>query len=174
MKSKILIFLGALLTGTTLLAAPPLEEGKAIFNARCAGCHNVNKIVAGPALAGVHERRSMDWIVKFVQSSQAVIKSGDKDAVALFEKFNKIPMPDHTDLTEEKIKSVVDFIKAETSTTTSTAPFAKPAKLVKAYTPLAVNDYAFWGIYLFAVFMLIMGLVLAVHVKSLQRESVSR
>jgi cytochrome c2 len=74
-------------------ATPPVEDGKTIFTARCAACHNVNKQLTGPALAGVHERRSIDWIIKFVHSSQTMVKSGDKDAVALFEKFNKIPMP---------------------------------------------------------------------------------
>src|SRR6478735_4079442 len=78
--------------------APPVEEGKQIFTSRCAACHNVNKTLTGPALAGIKERRSIEWIISFVQSSQTVIKGGDKDAVVLFEKFNKIPMPDHKDL----------------------------------------------------------------------------
>jgi cytochrome c2 len=96
-------FLFTLLFSTSLvLAAPPVEEGKSIFQARCAACHNINKTLTGPALAGVDQRRSMDWIVDFVHSSQTVIKNGDKDAVALFKQFNNIPMPDHNDLSECK------------------------------------------------------------------------
>ena len=63
-----------------LNAAPPVEEGKSIFQARCAACHNINKTMTGPALAGVDQRRSLDWIINFVHSSQTVIKNGDKDA----------------------------------------------------------------------------------------------
>ena len=31
------------------------KEGKTIFSTRCAGCHNVNKTLTGPALAGVDQ-----------------------------------------------------------------------------------------------------------------------
>ena len=93
--------------------------------------------MTGPALAGVDERRSMDWIINFIHSSQSVIKSGDKDAIALYEKFNKIPMPDHPDLSDDKIKSIVAYIKSETKTATDTAPFDKAGKLHPAYTPIS-------------------------------------
>src|SRR5688572_32544516 len=93
--------------------ANPVEDGKAIFMSRCAACHNVNKVLTGPALAGVDQRRSIEWITKFIQSSQTLVKSGDKDAIAIFQQFNKIPMPDHTDLTADNIKSIVDFIRSE-------------------------------------------------------------
>src|SRR5215213_6546277 len=106
MKSRLLFF--ALLTTIVLHAAPPAEEGKTIFTSRCAGCHNVNKQVVGPALAGVNQRRSLDWIINFVHSSQTVIQKGDKDAVALFKQFNNIPMPDHKDLSEGQIKNLVE------------------------------------------------------------------
>ena len=103
---KLKIFLSALLISISIssLADPPAEEGKLIFNSRCASCHNINKTIVGPALAGIDDRRDIDWIIKFVQSSQTLIKSGDKDASALFTKFNNIPMPDHKDLTDDKIK----------------------------------------------------------------------
>ena len=124
MKSRFLFF--ALLSSLLLQAAPPVEEGKTIFTSRCAGCHNVNKQVLGPALAGVDERRSMDWIVSFVQSSQAVIQSGDKDAVALFKQFNNIPMPDHKDLSADQIKNVVAYIKAEAQAANTAKQEVKP------------------------------------------------
>src|SRR5881398_2429281 len=112
MKTRSLYLL--ILAMTTALLAnanPPLDEGRTIFTARCSGCHNVNKIVTGPALAGVDQRHSIDWIINFVHSSQTVIKGGDQAAVTLFEKFNKIPMPDHPDLTADNIKNIVEYIK---------------------------------------------------------------
>ena len=57
-----------------------------IFSSRCASCHNVNKVVVGPALAGVSDRHTEDWIIHFVHSSQSVIKGGDTAAIALYEK----------------------------------------------------------------------------------------
>src|SRR4051812_17969223 len=58
----------------TNVVANPVPEGKTIFMNRCAACHNVNKKLTGPALAGVDNRHNLDWIVRFVQSSQTVIK----------------------------------------------------------------------------------------------------
>src|SRR6476660_4483018 len=113
MKIRLILF--TLLLSATALAAPPAEEGRAIFTARCAACHNVNKVLTGPALAGVDTRHSIDWIVNFVHSSHTVIKSGDPAAVALFNKFNHIQMPDHPDLNAAQIKNVVEYIKTEAS-----------------------------------------------------------
>lgn len=171
MKAKVILFILVLFSVAHSFAAPPLEEGKSIFISRCAACHNINKTVTGPALAGVDERRSIDWIVQFVHSSQTLIKSGDKDAVALFEKFNKIPMPDHPDLTPDHIKSIVEYIKSEATTKTDAAPFKKPGKLRPAYTPLSITDYGFFISFLGVVIILILGLLLAVHVKSLERKA---
>ena len=151
------------------VAAPPTGEGKEIFTARCAACHNINKVLTGPALGGLHERRSMEWIVSFVKSSQSMIKNGDKDAVAVFEQFNKIPMPDHPDLTDEHIASIVGYIK-EASAATETAPFAKPEKLRPANTPLNLQeDYAFFIAFFAMVGLLVVALLFAVQVQQYNR-----
>jgi hypothetical protein len=63
----------------------------------------------GPDLSGVYNTKSMDWLKSFIRSSQGMVKSGDKDAVALFNEF-KIPMPDNN-LTDQQITSIIDFIK---------------------------------------------------------------
>jgi mono/diheme cytochrome c family protein len=110
MRTKIILAATILFFGFSVFAAPPSEEGKTIFAARCAACHNVNKVLVGPALAGVDQRRSIDWIVNFVHSPQTVIKSGDQYAVDLFNKY-KVQMPDHPDLTADNIKNVVEYIK---------------------------------------------------------------
>ncbi|HEX2532360.1 MAG TPA: cytochrome c [Chitinophagaceae bacterium] len=168
MKIKALII--ALLVVQAAFAIPPVEEGKTIFTNRCASCHNVNKVMTGPALAGLHERRSIEWIISFVKSSQSLVKAGDKEAVALFEKFNKIPMPDHPDLTDDNIKSIVEYIKSAGSAEGEKAPFATPARQRPNYTPLKTTDYGFFLTYLALVGMLVMGLLFAVRVKELQRQ----
>lgn len=67
----------------------------------------------GPAREGVDERRSMDWIIHFVQSSQSLIQSGDNDAAVLFKQFNNIPMPHHDDQSAEQIRNGVVYIQTE-------------------------------------------------------------
>lgn len=165
--------LASLVFVSNVNASPdPPTEGKDIFITRCAACHNVNKTMTGPALAGVNERRSIEWIINFVHSSQTMIKKGDKDAVALYEKFNKVPMPDHQDLSEEHIKSIIEFIKAEAKPVVAEkAPFAKPGKKLPNYIPLSITrDYGFFISYLVAVCVLIGVLLFAVRVSNLNRR----
>lgn len=155
-------------------ATPPedKEKGKDIFSTRCVGCHNVNKVLTGPALSGVDGRHTIDWIINFVHSSQTVIKSGDKEAVDLYEKFNRIPMPDHPDLTASDIKNIVAYIKsASVSSEGESAPFRKPGKLHASYTPLSTHSYAFFISYLLTVLLLASGLLTLVKVKEMQRKN---
>jgi cytochrome c551/c552 len=167
-RSRIIFCIVSLYAGAAF-AGPPVEAGKSIFNSRCAACHNVNKVVTGPALAGVADRRSMDWIVKFVHSSQTVIKSGDSYAVALYEKFNKIPMPDHPDLSEDDIKGIVEFIRSSTVDQPKTTLF-RPEKKHPAYMPLSINNYYFFGAYFALVLLLIGSLLALVQIKEVQRK----
>ena len=172
MKTKLilLLFVTLMVLNKAIAYNPPVEKGKQIFSMRCAACHNVNKTLTGPALAGIDERRSLSWIVSFVRSSQKLVKSGDKDAVAVFEQFNKIPMPDHSDLTKEDIKSIVDYIKSEAKPiVVEKAPFAKPGKLMPKYLPLSIQrDYGFFISFLIVVALLIVVLLFAVHVRNFQ------
>ena len=164
------------LLAAALVYANPVEEGKAIFTTRCAACHNVNKVMTGPALAGIDQRRTIEWITKFIQSSQSLVKNGDKDAVVIFQQFNKIPMLDHPDLTADHIKSIVDFIKSESKPAGEVkAPFVKPTKQLTSYRPLSLSkDYLFFLVYLAAVALLIAALVFAVKLKSFSRSKADK
>lgn len=166
---KIRLFILILFISSAAQALPVVDEGKAIFSARCAACHNVNKIVTGPALAGVEDRRSLDWIVSFVHSSQTLVKKGDPTAVELFNKFNNIPMPDHPDLTPDHIKNILAYIKSETKTGVDAAPFAKPAKLQPAFVPLTLHNYGFFLSFLGLVAVLVLALLMAVRTKEYER-----
>ncbi len=95
-----------------LFAADP-EEGKKLFQARCASCHNVHKKLTGPALAGVDGRHPEDWILRFVKSSQSMIKTGDAAALAIFNEYNQVVMPDHPDLNDDQVRDIIAFIKQE-------------------------------------------------------------
>lgn len=173
MKTKKLgLVLFALLHVPAFIRAEPIEEGKEIFTSRCAACHNVNKVLTGPALAGVNQRRSMEWIIQFVHSSQTLIKSGDKDAVAVFNQFNNVTMPDHPDLTADNIKSIVEYIKSQVVAVEPRGPFAKPGKLRTAYLPLSLSrDSMLVVAYLMMVVLLVMLLLFAVRLKNLQVKS---
>ena len=171
MKIRFFAFLALTLSWENMYANPdPPAEGKTIFTNRCAACHNVNKIATGPALAGVSDRRSIDWIINFVHSSQVMIKNGDKDAIALYEKFNKIPMPDHPDLTDDNIKSIVEFIKSESMVTSQKASF-KPSERKPDYRPVSLEK-DIWPLtaILGSIILLIGSLIFAVKVDDMKKE----
>jgi cytochrome c551/c552 len=144
-----------------------LDEGKNIFITRCIACHKIDKDFAGPALANVDKRHTIDWIIRFVHSSQTVIKNGDTSAVALFSKFNKTIMPDHPDLTDQDIKSVVEYIKVENAKIVHSKdkPFEKPYESQPNHTPIG-----FIVSFIIVIVTLILVLLFAVHVKQLEKK----
>ena len=77
----------------------------------CKACHNIEgpKLI-GPSLKGITERHETDWLIKFIQNSQALIQAGDPEAVKVWEENNKIPMPPNN-LTEEQIKDLLLYIE---------------------------------------------------------------
>ena len=169
MKKKITISILTLLLSVFVFSIPPTDEGKMLFTSRCASCHNVNKVVVGPALAGVTERHTEDWIIHFVHSSQSVIKGGDQTAIALYEKYNKVPMPDHLDLSSESIKGILDYIKSETKAP-SKDPSFRPDHLHPKYTPILSTNYLFFTAYLVLIVMMAGALVVLVKVKEIERK----
>lgn len=87
------------------------ENGKKLFNGRCASCHAVDKKVVGPALAGIETRRDEAWLIKWIRNSSEVIKSGDAYAVKLFNEYNKSVMTAFPDLSDNDIKDILAYIK---------------------------------------------------------------
>lgn len=104
-------FLITLSSFLTFITSPNAQnQGEQLFKQKCTACHTLGggKLI-GPDLANVNIRRTEEWIIKFVQSSQSVIKSGDTTAVAVFNQHNKVVMPDQ-DLNDNQIKSIVSYI----------------------------------------------------------------
>jgi cytochrome c553 len=101
------LFFGAILSGIESQAQTP--EAEKNFQV-CKACHNIDgpKLI-GPSLAGVTERRTTEWLIKFIRNSQEVIQSGDPIAVQLFEENNKIPMPPNP-LSDEQILDLLAYI----------------------------------------------------------------
>ena len=89
-----------------------IAEGESLFNANCRVCHAVDQKLVGPALAGIYDRRDMDWIKSFIKNSQAVIASGDAYAVALYEEYNQTVMPSFN-FSDSEIESIVAYIRVE-------------------------------------------------------------
>ncbi|MBI4930361.1 MAG: cytochrome c [Bacteroidetes bacterium] len=91
------------------------QDGEQLFKTNCASCHTVGKgKLVGPDLRDVQNRHDMQWMQKWIKSSQSLVKAGDAQAVKLFNDNNKIPMPDLA-ISEDQIKSIVEFITAKST-----------------------------------------------------------
>ncbi len=108
--SKASLFLFPLLFLAQVLFAQP--DGKALFQANCAQCHNPIKDATGPALKGAVTRTpGKEWLYKWVKNSQSLVASGDKYAVDIYNKWAKVPMTGFPSLTNEEIDAIFKYVE---------------------------------------------------------------
>jgi mono/diheme cytochrome c family protein len=102
-----------------------ISKGKSLFNANCASCHKLNKKLIGPALRGVSAKYDKDWLYSWIKNSAAMIKSGDEQAVAIYEEYNKVAMNAFPQLSNEDIDNILaysDYIPPKPVAPVSGAP----------------------------------------------------
>lgn len=88
------------------------EEGKKLYEANnCGSCHALDKKVVGPALRGVSERRSEEWLIKWIRNNEALRKSGDADANALYKEYGGAAMNVFENLNDLQVKHILEYIK---------------------------------------------------------------
>lgn len=89
--------------------SPAAAEGEKLFKANCVSCHAMDRKVIGPALKDVHTRRSEEWLVKWIRNNEQLRKSGDKDAIAVFNEYNQVAMNNFENLSEDQVKTLVTY-----------------------------------------------------------------
>ncbi len=99
-----------LLFAVTTLHAQDVKEGEKIFKSKCTSCHAIDRKVVGPALKGIPETKDEAWLIKWIKNSQALIASGDAEAIKIFEENNKLVMTSFTDLSDDQVRSVLAYI----------------------------------------------------------------
>ncbi|WP_040490740.1 c-type cytochrome [Indibacter alkaliphilus] len=119
LRISTLVMLFFLSVGTQVFAANPdvsdaeeaVAAGKSIFNANCRTCHRLDQKNVGPALRGVTDRHSIDWTKRFIRNSQALIASGDAEAVAIYNEYNQLAMPAHEFLGDDDLMNLLAYIE---------------------------------------------------------------
>ncbi len=89
------------------------DEGKAVFMAKCSACHKISKRVVGPALAGVTERRTPEWIMNMILNPERMVVE-NAAAKKLLEEY-LAPMANQN-LTEEEARKILEYFRTKTST----------------------------------------------------------
>lgn len=95
------------------------SAGESLFKNNCASCHALDEVVVGPALRGMTERRSEAWLISWIRNSAKMVQSGDKQAVAIFNEYQKQQMPSFA-FSDDEIKSILTYVK--TAPAGGTAP----------------------------------------------------
>ena len=134
--SKIFFSLAFVLVTSLSAFSQDVAKGKELFNTNCAACHKLDGKATGPALRDVASKYDKEWLYKWIKNSGELIKSGDAQAVKVFEESNKVPMTAFPQLSNEDI----DNILAYTSEQAPAAPAAVPGAPVAATGDVAADD----------------------------------
>lgn len=95
--------------------AQSIELGESLFSSNCASCHYAgpeDKKLVGPGL-GAHtiEKYSTEWLYSWIRNSSALIASGDEQAIAVYEEYNKVAMSAFTYLSDEDLVNILAYIE---------------------------------------------------------------
>ena len=101
-----------------------VQAGKKLFNANCAACHKLNKRAVGPALKGVSSKYDKEWLYSWINNSTAMVKSGDAQAVAIYEEYNGSVMTSFPQLSTEDIDNILAYTDYTPPATTTAATAA--------------------------------------------------
>jgi mono/diheme cytochrome c family protein len=99
------------------------QDGKALFQQKCASCHAIDKKLIAPALKGVEDRwPDKEKLYAWVRNSASLIQNGKGDpyAVKIWEENNKIQMTAFPELTDKDIDAILAFVN------TASVPKATP------------------------------------------------
>ncbi|GAB4556526.1 MAG: hypothetical protein Fur0016_17500 [Anaerolineales bacterium] len=114
-----LLAMAVLLIATSAAFAKPSAQaldGETLFKEKCAACHTVGGgDLVGPDLAGVTERRDRAWLAQWILAPDQALAAGDPIATELFNKYNKIPMP-NLGLTPNQVDSLLAYLGSGAAT----------------------------------------------------------
>lgn len=103
------------------VGAQSAEEGRAIFQEKCAACHTVGGgPLVGPDLEGVTAKRERAWLVRWLSAPDRMLAAGDPTATRLLQEFKNVPMPNQG-LTEVQVASVIAYLEERGGTAAASA-----------------------------------------------------
>ena len=87
------------------------ELGEKLFKLNCKSCHNIDSDMTGPALKGVTDRHSADWIKSWVRGPKKMVESGDPAAVELYSKWKGSGYMTAFNLKDNEIDAIMGYIE---------------------------------------------------------------
>jgi len=84
-------------------------QGEAKFNTICVACHMVDQRMIGPAMQGVYERRSPEWVMNMILNPDGMLKE-DPIAKALLKEYNNAIMLNQN-LSQEEARAIAEYLR---------------------------------------------------------------
>ncbi len=85
-------------------------KGKEVFKTKCTACHKISKRFVGPALKGITERRTPEWIMNMILDPERMVKENETARQLLIE--YSAPMANQS-LTEEEARSILEYLRTK-------------------------------------------------------------
>jgi len=84
-------------------------RGEAKYSAICVACHMAEQRLIGPAMKGVYDRRSPEWVMNMIINPSEMLQK-DPIAKALLKEYNNAIMTANN-LTEEEVREVAEYLR---------------------------------------------------------------
>ncbi len=84
-------------------------RGEAKFNTICIACHMVDQRMIGPAMKGVYERRSPEWVMNMILNPDGMLRE-DPIAKALYKEYNNMVMLNQN-LSQEEARDLAEYLR---------------------------------------------------------------
>lgn len=87
-----------------------VAQGETLLSTKvCTACHNATQRLIGPALSGIYERRSPEWVMNMMLNPSGMLQE-DPIAKALLKEYNNAIMTD-SNLTEEEARALAEYLR---------------------------------------------------------------
>ena len=84
------------------------KTGEELFTLKCTACHKIDARYVGPALQGVTQRRTPEWIMNMIMNPEKMVAE-DPDAKALIAEYIA-PMANQS-VTEEEARALLEYLR---------------------------------------------------------------
>ena len=83
--------------------------GENAFKQKCMACHMANRKLIGPAMSGIYDRRSPEWVINLLLNPTQMLKE-DPIANALLKEYNNVMMLNQN-LTQDEARAIAEYLR---------------------------------------------------------------
>ena len=84
-------------------------EGENAFKQKCTACHMPARKLIGPAMSGIYERRSPEWVINLLLNPTEMLKQ-DPIAKALLKEYNNVMMLNQN-LSQDEARAITEYLR---------------------------------------------------------------